>query len=169
MPPSYETIVPYGLNDNSPAIYRWVNESREARSPVSMIRLSGVNVAWSSSGPLLSASAPRRGRGRGGWGRAAPSKTLSLVKTAFHVSIRTPRHGVGSTMSHPSGGSRRDTALLSGATPTQANGASACDARCGLRCPRPWFTVLRVGRAASPFPLSTTHRGWDITKRFILD
>ena len=110
-----------------------------------------------------------RGRSRGVWGRVAPREIHNLVKTAFHVSIRTPRYSVGSTMSHPSGGSRRDTALLSGVTPTQANGTSACDARCGMRHPRPWFTVLRAGRRTGPVLLGIAQEGRDITERFVFD
>src|SRR5260370_33794044 len=61
---------------------------------------------------------PRQGaRGR----RASRGAQQAVV----HVSIRPEAPGPRSTMSHPSGGSRRVSALLPGATPAQANALSA--------------------------------------------
>ena len=82
----------------------------------------------------------RRGLKPRGLGASSPQGAAMARRTrerfaqeaAFHVSIRPRARGTVPTMSHPSGGSRRATALLSGATPTHANGTSACDARCNL-------------------------------------
>src|SRR5258706_9128998 len=62
--------------------------------------------------------------------RGARGCRASLGSQAvFHVSIRPEAPGPRSTMSHPSGGSRRFSALLPGATPAQANATSACITR----------------------------------------
>ena len=124
-------------------------------SPVSMKGVFDVKHCFAFSVVTFRRQPPFRGglkpRGLGasspqGNGDGAPVPSSSVHRqTAFHVSIRPRARGTAPMMSHPSGGSRRDSALLSEAIPTQANGTSACDARCSLGNPRPSFTVLRVG------------------------
>ena len=114
-------------------------------SPVSMTKPSKSSVFQACMIGLLDQTRPSpegkkpgsRGRAPGGvWGEAPRTGRIGRNRPAAAGGYRTavPRiHSAsrsGPSMSHSSGGSRRDTALLPSTTiSAQANGTSACDAR----------------------------------------